>query len=34
LAQFTTELLSPSQRDAVSWRDAIGWKRFVPRSVV
>ncbi len=34
LAQFTTELLSPAQRDAVSWRDAIGWKRFVPRSVV
>lgn len=34
LAHFAKDLSSVEQRDAVHWRDAIGWMRFVPRSVV
>jgi len=34
LARFAKHLSYPAQRDAVSWRDVIGWKRFVPTSVV
>lgn len=34
LAHFAKDLSSTVQRDAVHWRDTIGWMRFVPRSVV
>jgi len=34
MAHFATELSSPAQRNAVCWRDVIGWKRFVPGSAV
>lgn len=34
LLHFAKELTAPEQRDAVAWREAIGWMRLVPRSAV
>lgn len=34
LARFAQELTDATQRDAVSWRDTVGWLRLVPKSAV